>query len=250
MSACHTATKDTIPYSKPQPSAIVGWNELVRGKRNDAMFWHNRWREAGRPRDGWIVEMRRRTRARYHQAVREVKRQKEELVRTRVAESLTSKDSKLFWKNIAKIKRKTKSVSAVIDNEKEKDACNAFKRKYQKLFNSNPSPNLDEFKEKLSIAINSKCCKTIHDNSKNKHLHVINLPIIKDAISKLKYGLYIEDSYISIFHIISHLGCISMLHPGEPHVACVRRRPRAASALHQREPVLLGIATRGKRVTP
>ena len=69
LGACAEATRGTIPYSRqPQLHGMPGWNELVRQKRADAMFWHARWNEVGRPRDGWKGEMRRRTRVRYHAA--------------------------------------------------------------------------------------------------------------------------------------------------------------------------------------
>merc|ERR1712142_1095104 len=88
-------------------------------------------------------EMRRRTRVRYHAAVRQAKKMKNDIVKGRVAQSLFNKDSKLFWKNISKMNKKENLVSAVIDNKQGKDACYAFKEIYQNLFNSNPSSDLE-----------------------------------------------------------------------------------------------------------
>ena len=40
--------------------------------KQQALFWHRQWRSRGRPHNGDITERRRITRARYHQAIRQI----------------------------------------------------------------------------------------------------------------------------------------------------------------------------------
>jgi len=57
--------------------ALAGWNEEVEPVRNEAMFWHGIWLDKGKPHQGIIADIRRRTRAKYKHAVRALKRQQE-----------------------------------------------------------------------------------------------------------------------------------------------------------------------------
>ena len=194
--ACVTAALATIPHSKQQSHGTPGWNALVRQKRSDAMFWHNRWKEAGRPRDGWICEMRRRTRFRYHMAVKDAKKEKDNILKGQAAKSLCNKDSKLFWKNISKLKKCDNLVSAVFDGKRGSDACDAFREKYKSLFNSNPSSNLQTTEKEINEGIRDKCCNNLSNNDKNNHLHSIDKYMVKNAIGKLKHGQYDDNSEI------------------------------------------------------
>ena len=206
IDACNRATKATIPFSKPKTGEIPGWNEHVREKRDAAMFWHSRWIEAGRPRDaGWIAEMRRRTRARYHLAVREAKRDKDLIVKRRMAESLGNGDARHFWKNISKIKNNKNTVSAVIDNARGQSACDAFKRKYSDLFNANPSGDMHMIKHEVNEDIRNRCCQDRARGNKEEHLHTITPEMIKKVISKIKKGQY--DEHFKIFSESIMYGC-------------------------------------------
>ena len=79
VSACLQAGMLSIPQSSEQPrsNSIVGWNEHVEGQREKAIFWHSIWQQNGSPRDGVIADIRKRTRAAYHYAVRFAKKQSE-----------------------------------------------------------------------------------------------------------------------------------------------------------------------------
>ena len=190
MSACVRATHDCIPHSKPQNRVVTGWNDLVRGKRDDAMFWHERWIEAGRPNDGWITEMRRRTRARYHAAVKNVKRNKDRIIKQKTANSLNDSNPLKFWANISKMKSSKNSASSVIDGCKGQHACKAFKNKYSVLYNNNPSQELADIHMSINKGIHDRCATIQCRNIKDKHLHTITNSMVKSAVSKLKYGQY------------------------------------------------------------
>ena len=42
---------------------VVGWNEYVSDHRKNALFWHEYWLDQGRPSEGLVSLIRRRTRA-------------------------------------------------------------------------------------------------------------------------------------------------------------------------------------------
>ena len=66
----------TAPVSESRPPkggrVIPGWSQEVTNLKQHALFWHRQWRSRGRPHDGDITERRRITRARYHQAIRQI----------------------------------------------------------------------------------------------------------------------------------------------------------------------------------
>ena len=66
--ACHRSVKDTIPRTKPRSKSgcIPGWTEFVAPLRARSIFWHNLWLDCGKPHTGYVADIMRKTRARYH----------------------------------------------------------------------------------------------------------------------------------------------------------------------------------------
>ena len=52
------------------------------------MFWHVLWKENGCPRTGWIATLRNKSRARYHYALRYVKKSKDKIIVDKLAENV------------------------------------------------------------------------------------------------------------------------------------------------------------------
>ena len=72
---CLSAARATIPLTGPPESCdnkrVPGWVDTVDPVRQTSIFWHNMWVNCGRPRDGVVAGIMRRTRAAYHYAVRD-----------------------------------------------------------------------------------------------------------------------------------------------------------------------------------
>ena len=65
------SASDSIPTtSSPSHHSKPGWNDNIKYLRDDALSWHYFWKINSRPGTGYIAEMRRLSRARYHRAVR------------------------------------------------------------------------------------------------------------------------------------------------------------------------------------
>ena len=68
----------------------AGWSEMVTEHQERARFWHQVWVSAGRPARGQLADLRRATRRKYHGAVRKVKREQDNHVRDKTADSLSN----------------------------------------------------------------------------------------------------------------------------------------------------------------
>ena len=84
-SCLEDAGKTTIPKCKPSGKRIAGWNDEVRPSRDESIFWHRLWKDCGSPTSGWVAQIRRKTRAEYHRAVRSVKSRRQSLIAGKMA---------------------------------------------------------------------------------------------------------------------------------------------------------------------
>ena len=57
---------------KSYKKSVPGWEKYVKEYQQVALHWHSVWKSEGRPHQGYTAEMRKISRARYHQAVRKV----------------------------------------------------------------------------------------------------------------------------------------------------------------------------------
>ena len=89
--ACSKSAEATIPLTRPcgESGRIPGWSEFVAPLRNQSIFWHNIWSESGKPHNGVVADNMRKARARYHAAIRQVRRNETEIVNNRIAAALS-----------------------------------------------------------------------------------------------------------------------------------------------------------------
>ena len=59
---------------KPDSGRIPGWKENVEPLRQDSLFWHQVWLSAGRPNKGELFNIMKRTRNKYHHALRKIRK--------------------------------------------------------------------------------------------------------------------------------------------------------------------------------
>ena len=77
------------------------------------------------------------TRARCHKAVRDVKRNQAELLKTKLTDRAASGDNKYFWYEVKKLNGSKSTMPTQVDGFNEDiDIANCFADKYQNLFNS------------------------------------------------------------------------------------------------------------------
>ena len=185
------ATIASVPVKKMRggnesSNLVVGWNAYVKNYRNQSIFWHNLWKDCGRPIDGLVCQIRRTTRFNYHKAIEQVKRNADNIKRDRVANKLKKGNSKFFWNEISSLKARDSVNTNIIDGKKGKEACNIFCSKYEVSYSKGRCDNLSETLEKLTTDI-TNACQNNHSNNVH-NLHYITTRMVSDAIKKLNRG--------------------------------------------------------------
>ena len=195
--ACKSAASLSLPLSAAPGGrgGVPGWNASVRDARDTAMWWHERWKENGRPREGWVAVIRRNTRAKYHLAVKKCKSEKDKNIRIATSNIIESSSPQKFWSHVSKLNRHKPLVCSVIDGHTGDDAVNAFKDKFSNIYNSNPSTNIPNLTSKISREIQNCCCGN-RNGDKINHLHTITAPMVSNALKKLKRNQYDSQSQI------------------------------------------------------
>ena len=132
---------------------IIGWNRYIKEYRNNAIFWHNIWKDCGMPVNGFVSEIRKTTRKKYHSAIKYVKTNENLILREEIATSLHNNDPKNFWQKINKLTLNNNKESRIIDGKSGLGACNIFRDNYNELYNENPDNNLLDFLCNMGIIL-------------------------------------------------------------------------------------------------
>ena len=187
IDACINAAKATIPKKNVSHSkGVADWNEQVRKHREKAIFWHTLWVENGRPHNGVIADIRRRTRAAYHFALKKVKNNKEKSAANKLASKMENKESKEFWKEVKKVRTGSSILPNIIDNaEGSEEICKLFSDKFKLLYNSvsYDDRDMENLLRDINDGVRDKCCRGICSED-----HIISYDDIVGAMRNLKKG--------------------------------------------------------------
>ena len=181
---CFKAADKCIPSTKCKDgqNIIPGWKTHVQPFREKALFWHNIWNDSGRPRDGWVAQIRRATRANYHRAVRNTVRIKNDIIKERIADGLLNSKHRDYWHEVKKIRRHGRTLPLVVDNCKDPiEIANLFGDSYTKLLSSVPTPQLAL--ESIRHDIDSQLLP-----QHKPYRFVISSNDVMNAVHKLKHG--------------------------------------------------------------
>ena len=134
---------DSGDYCFPKaksPKCLPRWNELVKPFRSDSLFWDSVWKSAGKPAVGVLSMLRRRTRAKYHKAVRSLKKNHSSNRNTKIAEAFDGNNSRDLWAELKKLDNSRKatpcSINGATDNN---EIAGIFSDKYKTLYSSVPT---------------------------------------------------------------------------------------------------------------
>ena len=200
---------------------IPGWNSFVQPFKDKSIFWHNVWRDSGSPKHGQIAENRRLTRAKYHWAIKQTKKEANNYILNKTADQLSNKSFNDFWKTIKKLKGNNKTIASVVDGlTTDAEISNRFRYLYKNLYNSINDEDLKHTIKNVNSLINDKCNK---GSCTTTHCHEISGETIRKAITKLQsnkddeiYGIY-TDNFIHAPDIVTEkLGQLitTMIHHG------------------------------------
>jgi len=115
--ACLSAAETPLPHTSNRhtvPKRIPGWSDRVEPLRQKTLFWHGMWVDCGRPRNGIVADCMRRTRAKYHYGVRQVKRNEDSIVRDNIANALIDDRNRNFWAEVKKMRSNNAFTSRIV----------------------------------------------------------------------------------------------------------------------------------------
>ena len=116
---------------------MPGSNEHVKEHADRAKFWHYIWKENGRKLQGFIADIRRKTRARYHIAIRKVKKEQTRIRNVRMAEAIVNNNDRELWKKVKIMSSICDKLPNAMDGCTDiEDIANIFGKKYKNLYNS------------------------------------------------------------------------------------------------------------------
>ena len=115
-----TASQSSLPMtsSRDKPKVIPGWNDIVKPKLENSLYWHRVWVDRGRPRSGDIAYKMRRARGQYHYAVRYVHKEYNNLRNIRMAEAISNNNQRDLYKEAKVLYGVRKKLPDIIDDKK------------------------------------------------------------------------------------------------------------------------------------
>ena len=137
IDSCVSAGKNCIPLTKHhlKKKSVPGWVEQVAPQRERSLLWHWIWQEAGKPNNGHIYHIMKRTRHQYHYSIRLCKKSKQMIQKQKLAENISHHVD--FWKELKKINPITKCTTEVMDQVNgNANITELLVKKYKTLYNS------------------------------------------------------------------------------------------------------------------
>ena len=164
---------------------------------------------------GIVADIMRRTRANYHYAIRQLKKQSDQLSKNAMAQSIANNNYRDLWKETSKIGNTESTTSTCIDNKINDDnITKVFFDKYNILYNSvryNDNSLNMLLADNLSD-VKQHCMDCSDDDYVYSHKHVITIENVPEAIHKLKSGK--SDwliAWCQIIYYMVRIVCFSIL---------------------------------------
>lgn len=180
---------------------IPGWNEYVRPYKDKSIFWHDIWKNAGCPASGQLADLRKSSRSKYHWAIKQVKKNADEILKENTAVTLRNKSFKDFWKTIKKMKGRNNCSSGIIDGRcTDEDIAGRFRDIYEELYSSVPDENLREVGSRVNHLVGERC-KAGHCTS--SQCHSVSAAVVEEAVRSLVPNKKDETYNISSNHFIN-----------------------------------------------
>jgi len=166
----------------------------VKPFKDDSIFWTWVWKESGSPKVGWLFEVMKSAKRKYHYAIRNNKKNDDFLRKQRMVECMKKNKNRDFWKEIKHIKGNSRIIPKSIDGiTKNQDIATVFAVKYKTLFNSAPSDA--QYLDNLLYSLNERI-------SKHEAVCEITMIDVKNAIMHLKADKSDDKHHLYSNHIL------------------------------------------------
>jgi hypothetical protein len=158
-----------------QNKIIPGWNVYCREVHATARQAFLAWVRNGRIRNGVLYDNMKTTRQVFKEQLEICKRNENDIKKQKLVESFRIKNKTNFWKDVKKLKGKSKCFASLIDGQSEpKDMVEAFNTKLKKIFDDKEC-QVDKFNVAQRV---SKLHNNVNIKQINKHL-------VRNAIKSL-----------------------------------------------------------------
>ena len=193
------ASNISLPHTtkKNAKKIIPGWNEYVKEHSDRSKMWHEIWVQDGRKREGYIANIRRKTRLQYHYAIRHVVKENTRIRNKKLAEAVAENNDRVLWDEVRKMSKTNDELPNVMDDHSSvEEITDIFANKYDILYNI-VNYNTDDMK-RLSDNIDAQIENGCNENGvTSDHTHTITVQEVKDAICQLKQGKKEENGLYS-----------------------------------------------------
>ena len=117
ISICCKASKECLPHTSANQGrkVIPGWNEHVKEHAKNSRIWHDTWVRYGKPRNGDIANMKRKTRLKYHYAVRFVNRENIKIRNCKMGEAISKNNDRVLWDEVRKMSKTNQDLPNMMD---------------------------------------------------------------------------------------------------------------------------------------
>ena len=142
MHAISEAVDCNIPFSGGTSvirHSVPGWSIYVKPYKDDASFWYNVWLSAGKPENCVLHNVMKRTRNKYHYALRKIRKHESTLRKDNFVADLQSGKVNNIFENIKKSRKSTASRTNMVDGT---TGCQNIADKFKDLYN-NYYPRMD-----------------------------------------------------------------------------------------------------------
>ena len=173
---------------------ILGWNDVCKEAHSIAREAFLQWAYAGKPRQGYLFDSMKQSRARFKLCLRQCRFQEKEKSRDSLAKNLLGKDSKTFWKEVKSLNGSgstplSSTVGGAVGHEQ---IASMWHDHYKSLLNSSKDIRdkafvLGQFKKISENNFSFDCYFKPHD--------------IHEAIKDLKPGKAVGRDYLASEHI-------------------------------------------------
>jgi hypothetical protein len=170
------------PGGKQDSGCVPGWKEEVAPQRKDSMFWHSVWLSAGRPTHGHLYDIMKRTRNKYHQILRQVRRAADRIKSQKLFEASMWGGGDLFeeLKKTRGGKFSPDLPETVAGANGEAEIAKKFQQVYRDLYNSaESSENMEVIKGRVEAKAGQEGMEEVEK---------ITLETVKVAAGMMKKG--------------------------------------------------------------
>ena len=130
---------------------VPGWNAHVREVHAASRDAYLLWKIGGRPREGVLYDLMRNSRLRFKHALRLCKNNKNAIIADKIADNLSNKDDRTFWREIKNVTN-SKVPSRIGDVHVSNAVAGIWKEHYSSIFNTVNGSNFTELHAELCVA--------------------------------------------------------------------------------------------------